>query len=127
MDLRLKRPINLGNVRAELTEPTVLRLEGTLTQDAARREVAEVLDEVHARVVAGKLPAFTLDVRGLSYANSSAIRVFIDMASRARRSGYRVILEIDGSITWHRINFTVLQSMAPQAVELRDVRNAAGA
>jgi anti-anti-sigma regulatory factor len=127
MDLRLKRPINLGNVRAELTEPTVLRLEGTLTQDAARREVAAVLDEVHARVVAGKLPAFTLDVRGLSYANSSAIRVFIDMASRARRSGYRVILEIDGSITWHRINFTVLQSMAPQAVELRDVRNAPGA
>lgn len=122
MELRLKQPIHLGDVRAELTEPSVLRLEGALTQDLARREVADVLAEVHSRVVAGKLPELTLDVRGLSYANSSAIRVFIDMVSRARRSGYRVILQIDGSITWHRINFSVLQSMAPQAVELRDVR-----
>jgi anti-anti-sigma regulatory factor len=125
MVLRLRRPIHLGNVRAELTDPSVLRLEGTLTQDVARRGVAEAIAEIHARVVSGELREFTLDVRGLSYANSAAIRVFIDMASRARTSGYRVILEIDASITWHCVNLTVLQAMAPQAVELRNLQHAA--
>ena len=37
MDLRLKQQIDLGNVRAELIAPTVLRLEGNLTQSEVRR------------------------------------------------------------------------------------------
>ncbi|MGH7435818.1 MAG: hypothetical protein ACRENE_09100 [Polyangiaceae bacterium] len=126
MSLRLKVPRVLGTVRAELIAPSVLRVEGVLSQDDVRRDLAEVLVQAHDHVVASKLPTLTVDVRALSYANSSAIRVFIDMASRAQRAGYRLIVEIDGSITWHSLNFAVLQSLAPQSVELRDVRRAAG-
>ena len=122
MALHLKQPIMLRTVRAELTAPSVLRLEGVLSQDDVRQDLARVLEDAHAHVLAGKLTAFTVDVRALTYANSSAIRVFIDMASRAQQGGYRLIVEMDGGVTWHRLNFSVLRSMAPQWVELRDKR-----
>jgi hypothetical protein len=125
MALRLKEPITLCTVRAELTGPSVLRLEGVVSRDDVRRELDQVLAEVDAYVLASKLSELTLDVRALAYANSSAIRVFVDMASRAERGGYRLIVEIDGSVTWHRLNFSVLQSLAPGSVELRDSRRTA--
>ena len=110
----------LRTARAELVDPSVLRLDGVVTDEDVRRELDRVFEEADAYVLASKLPAITLDVRALAYANSSAIRVFIDMVSRAERGGYRLIVEIDESVTWHRLNFSVLQTLSPHVVELRD-------
>ena len=123
MPLRVKERVVLRTVRAELAGPALLRLEGVVSQDDVRRDLARLLEEAHTHILASQLSAFTLDVRGLTFASSSAIRVFIDMASRAQRAGYRLIIEIDGSVTWHRLNFSVLQSLTPESVELRDVRH----
>jgi hypothetical protein len=120
MALRVKHPTVMHTVRAELIELSVLRLDGALADDSARQAVRAHLDEVHAHALANKLSALTVDVRGLAFANSSAIRLFVDMASRAQSAGYRLIFDIDSSITWHRLNFSVLQSLAPDTVVLRE-------
>lgn len=120
MGLTLGRPVMIHAVRAELTGPGELRLEGTLIDDSAGRELGRCLRDLHVQVVAGRLAALTVNVRKLSFVNSSAIRLFVDMASAAQRAGYRLIFEIDSSITWHRLSFSVLQSLAPESVALKD-------
>jgi len=70
-------------------------------------------------MVSSKRPSLTIDVRPLSFVNSSAIRLFIDVASRAQSAGYALVFDIDSSITWHRLSFSVLKSLAPGCVVLR--------
>ena len=80
--------------------------------------LAQHLADLHAHVVANKLRQLVVDVRGLNFVNSSALRLFVDLASRA--DAYKLVFDIDTSITWHRLSFSVLQAIAPHRVELRD-------
>ena len=125
MDLQFNQPMVIGSMRAVLRAPGDLRLEGSLSEEAARRELSRHLREVHDDVVARKVPTFTVDVRGLSFVNSSAIRLFVDLASRAESSGYQLVFDIDSTITWHRLSFSVLASLAPKTVLLRNHGQAA--
>jgi hypothetical protein len=120
MDLCVRRPVIIRAVRAELMGPSELRIEGALSDDASWRELARHLRELHVQLAANKATALTVDVRGLRFANSSSIRLFIDMASGAQGAGYKLIFEIDSSVTWQRLNFSVLQSLAPEHVTIRD-------
>jgi hypothetical protein len=94
-------------------------LEGSITDEGTWRELGRHLRDLHAYVVARKLPALTVDVRGLAFVNSSAIRLFVDMASGAQGAGYKLVFDVDSSITWHRLSFSVLKSLAPHCVVLR--------
>jgi anti-anti-sigma regulatory factor len=118
MSFQLKRPVLIDSVRAELVAPTELRLDGSLTGQAAQTELARLLRELHDRIVAEKRPSLTLDVRGLAFVNSSALRVFVDLTSRAQGANYKLIFDIDSSITWHRLTFSVLQSLGPNCVQI---------
>jgi hypothetical protein len=126
MELRVRRPIDIDSMRVELVGPAELRLEGTMTTDSARSEVGRHLGELHAHVVEKKLPSLTVDVRALAFVNSSALRVFVDMVSRAQGAGYKLIFDLDPSITWHRLSFSVLKSLAPDSVQIRNHAPAGG-
>jgi anti-anti-sigma regulatory factor len=119
MALRLNQPITIGSVRVELIGAGELRLTGTLSDPKTEQELSRHLRTLHDSVVADKLPALTVDVRRLAFVNSSAIRLFVDLASRAESAGYILIFDIDSSITWHRLSFSVLVSLAPKSVRLR--------
>jgi hypothetical protein len=119
MDLRLKAPITIDSLRIELVRTDELRLEGRLTEDSAREELTRHLRDLHSHVLSHRLRSFTVDVRALAVVNSSAIRCFVDLASRAEGAGYALIFEVDSSITWHRLSFSVLQSLAPNCVQIR--------
>src|SRR5260370_15612360 len=116
MQLRINRPVVIDSVRAELKGPSELRLEGSVSHQDVQRELGRHLADLHAHIVANKLASLTLDVRALAFANSSAIRLFVDSASRAEKAGYKLIFDIDASITWHRLSFSVLKSLAPGCV-----------
>lgn len=116
--LHLNKPVVIGSVRAELTTPQELLLGGMLKDDETQRQLSQHLQDVHLHVVAAKLSSLVVDVRALNFVNSSALRLFVDLASRA--DAYKLIFNIDTSITWHRLSFSVLQSLAPHRVELRD-------
>jgi hypothetical protein len=118
MNLKIGRPRVIESVRLELAAPAELRMDGTLNSPTAQTELGRLLVELHAYVVGAKLASFTVDLRGLSFVNSSALRLFVDWISRAESSAYRLIFVTDRAITWHRLSFSVLKSLAPRHVEI---------
>ncbi len=54
----------------------------------------------------------------MKLANSSAIRLFVDWISSAAAAGYKLVFHVDRNITWHRLSFDVLKSLAPETVEV---------
>jgi hypothetical protein len=95
-----------------------MRLSGAIATPGAQVELERILSEIHVHVLTTNLAAFTVDVRDLNFVNSSALRVFINWISRAERARYKLVFVTDPKVTWHRLNFSVLKSLAPQAVEI---------
>jgi hypothetical protein len=63
-------------------------------------------------------------VRTLEFVNSSALRLFVNWISRAQSGGYKLTFVIDRSVTWQRLSFSSLRSLAPESVDLVDARAA---
>jgi hypothetical protein len=120
MELQIGLPLVIESLRMQLVHPTELRLDGTLNSDSAQSQVNRHLKQLHTRVVRDKHSSFTVDVRTLGFVNSSAIRVFVDWISRAEEARYKLIFMTDRSITWHRLSFSALKSLAPSFVEIND-------
>jgi hypothetical protein len=119
MRLRVKHPIVVQSVRVELSGPAELRLDGSISDEGTYRDLRQHLQELHAHAVKNKLASLTVDVRKLAFVNSSAIRLFVDMASGAKNAGYTIVFDVDPSITWQRLSFSVVKSLAPECVMLR--------
>lgn len=84
-----------------------------------QNELKHHLAEMHDRILADGCPVITADVQGLLFVDSSAIRLFVDWISRATYK-YKIVFLIDPTTTWQRLSFSVLQSMAPDSVEVRE-------
>lgn len=125
MDLQVARPISVESLRLRLTSLAELELDGSLATPTAQRELSAILTALHARIVEQKIPLFTVDVRSLNFVNSSAIRVFVDWIARAESSAYKLTFITERGITWHRLSFSVLRSLAPSTVEVIE-KNTAG-
>jgi anti-anti-sigma regulatory factor len=108
----------IESLELERTDVDSLRLSGALNTETAQDELNRRLEDVHADIVGRKCASFRVDVRELSFVNSSAIRVFLNWISRAERAGYKLVFLTNRSTTWHRLSFSVLKSLAPSAVEL---------
>jgi hypothetical protein len=120
MTLRVGQRIKLEQLEVELVHAGLLRLRGTLSSTAARLEFKQLLDALHARLTETRPSRFVVDVRLLDFVDSSAIRSFRDWISRAASARYRLVFHTDPNITWHRLSFGVLQSLAPTWVEVTD-------
>jgi hypothetical protein len=98
---------------------------GTIGDEATRAAVRSTLDDLHQYVSAAKIARFLIDVRGLEFVDSSAIRLFVDLTARAEASGYVVVFRVDPAVTWQRLSFSVLQTLAPRRIELQQVERTA--
>lgn len=120
MKLELKRPLLIESLELAFTSPVAMRFSGALLTKTAQDELERILGEVHSHILAARIASFTVDVRPLNFVNSSALRVFINWISRAERARYKLVFVTDQRVTWHRLNFSVLKSLAPQTVEVVD-------
>jgi len=118
MDLQIGRPIVIESLRLALTAAGELQIEGTLNTPTAQIQTAQQLAALHEQIVVEKLSSFTVDLRKLTFVNSSAIRLFVDWIARANAARYKLVFKTDRSITWHRLSFSVLKSLAPSSVEV---------
>ena len=118
MDLQLGRPVVIESLRLALVAAAELQIEGTLNTITAQTQAAQHLAALHQRIVTEKLSSFTVDLRKLTFVNSSAIRLFVDWIARANTARYKLVFMTDRSITWHRLSFSVLKSLAPTSVEI---------
>jgi ABC-type transporter Mla MlaB component len=110
-------PIVIEQLRLTLSEDK-LELAGTLAGEIAPVEVAQHFRRVHERLVASRSASYEIDVRRLTLANASALRLFVDWITRASSAGYRLVFRLDGNVTWHRLSFEVLKSLAPSTVQI---------
>ena len=127
MGIKLGEKIAVETLTVELTAPEELTLSGTLTTPTAQAEFRKLLQDLHAHIVAAKTATFAVNVEALSFVNSSAIRAFVDWISRAAHAGYTLAFKTSPSVTWHRLSFSVLKSLAPTTVEIVEVRAGGGA
>jgi hypothetical protein len=118
MHLQIGRPVVIESLRIALISGTELQLDGTLNTTTAQTQAAQRLRALHEHIVAEKLTSFTVDLRKLTFVNSSAIRLFVDWIARAGTGRYKLVFMTDRSITWHRLSFSVLKSLAPASVEV---------
>jgi hypothetical protein len=118
MYLQIGRPVVIESLRIALVSGTELQIEGTLHTTTAQTQAAQHLGALHEHIIAEKLSSFTVDLRKLTFVNSSAIRLFVDWIARASTARYKLVFMTDRSITWHRLSFSVLKSLAPASVEV---------
>ena len=124
MGMKLGETVAVESLEVELRTPTELRLAGTLSTPTAQAEFRRLLQDLHAQIVSAKTPAFAVDVQALRFVNSTAIRAFVDWISRAAHAGYTLAFKTSASVTWHRLSFSVLKSLAPSTVEIVETRPA---
>jgi hypothetical protein len=44
----------------------------------------------------------------------------VDWISRAAHAGYKLSFTTNPSLTWHRLSFSVLKTLAPESVEIEE-------
>ena len=118
MGIKLGEKVAVETLTVELSTPTELTLSGTLSTPTAQNEFRRLLQDLHAQIVANRTASFAVNVEALSFVNSSAIRAFVDWISRAAHAGYTLAFKTSPSITWHRLSFSVLKSLAPSTVQI---------
>jgi hypothetical protein len=121
MSIKLGQKLLIESLELELADATRLELRGTLSTPTAQAEVKKQLQDLHAQLVSLRVPEFQVDVRELTFVNSTAIRGFVDWISRAAHAGYRLIFTTNPRVTWHRLSFSVLKSLAPETVQIVEV------
>ena len=119
MQLPLGRPTQVESLQVLLAHPRELRLSGTISTKSAQDELGRLILQLHEEVVSRKYASITVDVRTLSFVNSSVIRVFITWIGRAEQGGYKLVFLTEPNVTWHRLSFSVLRSLSPATVEIR--------
>jgi len=126
MGMKLGEKIAVESLTVELSSPTELTLSGTLSTPTAQSEFRRLLQDLHAQIVAARTASFAVNVEALSFVNSSAIRAFVDWISRAAHAGYTLAFKTSPSVTWHRLSFSVLKSLAPATVQIVESTAPAG-
>lgn len=124
MGMKLGEKVAVESLEVELRAPTELRLAGTLSTPTAQAEFRRILQDLHAQIVSAHTASFSVDVQALRFVNSTAIRAFVDWISRAAHAGYTLAFKTSASVTWHRLSFSVLKSLAPATVEIVEARPA---
>jgi hypothetical protein len=124
MGMKLGEKVAVESLEVELRAPTELRLAGTLSTPTAQAEFRRILQDLHAEIVSAHTPSFSVDVQALRFVNSTAIRAFVDWISRAAHAGYTLAFKTSANVTWHRLSFSVLKSLAPATVEILETRPA---
>ena len=110
----------VASFSAHLTPPDAVQLTGVLALQDPGRVLSPFFAALHQAAQKDQIAELSVDVRQLTFVNSSAIRLFVDWATWLSNAGpgerYVLRFRTDRRITWQRTSFLVLQSLAPQAI-----------
>ncbi|MEI9941718.1 MAG: STAS domain-containing protein [Pseudomonadota bacterium] len=111
-------------VAISLTAPNQVKLSGTITQKDPASDLAGFFKALHTAALADKLTEVRADVSGLTFVNSSAIRLFVDWATWVKNErGQRYTLRFitSRSVTWQKTAFLALMSLTKEVLAIEHV------
>ncbi len=111
-------------VAIQLTEPNQVKLSGTITQKDPSADLAGFFKALHHAALADKLAEVRADVSGLTFVNSSAIRLFVDWATwvkNERGARYTLRFVTSRNVTWQKTSFMALMSLAKEVLAIEQV------
>jgi hypothetical protein len=121
-------PPHLQGVIITLAPPATLRLTGTLATKDPSICLGRFLAEVHQTAIRNGESQVCVDVSGLTFVNSSAIRLFVDWVTWVRQeqpaNRYRLQFLTDNHITWQKTSFRALKSLATDVVSVESASDA---
>jgi hypothetical protein len=111
------------SIAIQVTSPNQVKLSGTITHKDPSRDLAGFFKALHTAAIADKLSEVRADVSGLTFVNSSAIRLFVDWATwvkNERGQRYTLRFVTSRNVTWQKTSFMALMSLAKEvlAIEL---------
>jgi hypothetical protein len=112
----------VANVKVAFTSDGLL-LSGSITSKEPDRSLGTFFRAVHEAALADGVSGLKVDVRGLSFVNSSAIRLFIDWAiwvSQPKRTSYKLFFVRNPTVTWQRVSFPAIAQLAAEHVTIVD-------
>jgi len=97
-----------------------LRLSGSIATPEPNRTIGVYFRAVHDALSRARVTVFEIDVSGLLFVNSSAIRLFIDWAmwinQAPAEARYRLKFLTARNVTWQTTSITALSALAPGVV-----------
>jgi len=111
----------LPSFTLSITPPSSVAMGGTIAIADPGLVLGGCFRRMHEAALADGLSELSVDVRQLTFVNSSAIRLFVDWSSwvaNAGAKGYLLRFRTDRRITWQRTSFAVLQSLGGKAIAL---------
>ncbi|HTA89285.1 MAG TPA: STAS domain-containing protein [Polyangiaceae bacterium] len=111
-------------VAIQLTAPNQVKLSGTITQKDPSNDLAGFFKALHTAALADKLTEVRADVSGLTFVNSSAIRLFVDWATwvkNERGQRYTLRFVTSRNVTWQKTSFMALMSLAKEVLAIEQV------
>ena len=107
-----------------ISPPNQVKLSGTITQKDPAQDLAGFFKALHNAALADKLSEVRADVSGLTFVNSSAIRLFVDWATwvkNERGERYTLRFVTSRNVTWQKTSFMALMSLAKEVLALEHV------
>jgi hypothetical protein len=111
----------LQSFQLHIVPPNAVKMSGTIAIADPGLVLGGTIRALHQAALSDQLQELSVDVRGLTFVNSSAIRLFVDWSSwvgAARDHGYLLRFRTDRRITWQRTSFAVLQSLGGKAISV---------
>lgn len=103
-------------------EGQAVRIRGKMTSRQPDPSVQSFFRKIHDEAQKLKVASIEVDVTGLLFVNSSAIRLFVDWAMWAKGGAdapiYQLVFHIKEGITWQRMTLAALTSLAPAVVRI---------
>ncbi len=111
-------------VAIQVTAPNQVKLSGTITQKDPSNDLAGFFKALHTAALTDKLSEVRADVSGLTFVNSSAIRLFVDWATwvkNERGQRYTLRFVTSRNVTWQKTSFMALMSLAKEVLAIEHV------
>ncbi|HEY4159517.1 MAG TPA: hypothetical protein VGM29_15515 [Polyangiaceae bacterium] len=115
---------SLESLTVEITGPATVVLKGTITCKDPAADLGPFVRAMHEAMIADRVAELRVDVSGLSFVNSSAIRLFIDWTSWIKAmpaKRYKLQFATTRRVTWQKTSFLALQSLAAEVISVEQV------
>jgi hypothetical protein len=105
-------------------EGNVVTIRGEIDQSSPKEFLAPFFDQIHSAVDTEGLREVKVDIRGLTFLNSAAVKELIAWVLRRNRLApekkYKLDFIYDTTILWQRVTMPTLSQLDPEFVLLSD-------